>query len=234
MTHRKLLLPFLVLSLAGCSSAASGLITAAEGGVVRSDAAELTVPAMSLAADTEITVDTASASDYPALENGRPEVVRLQPEGTVLETPATVVVRSDLIDAAPGSRVSIHQLRDIDGVRAWRAVESVFDSETGEAEAYVTTFAPLGIVVEAVAATATVTGTLSWGSGDPADGAPVELRQGETVVATATTDAAGAFTFADVEPGAYTVNVDYECTIDEAITLEAGETEELTLTLCGG
>jgi len=234
MNHRKLLLPFLLLSLAGCSSSASGLITAAEGGVVSSDAAELTVPAMALASDTEVTVETASISDYPELENARSEVVRLEPEGTVLETPATVVVRADLIDAAPGARVTIHQLRDIDGVRAWRAVESVYDSETGDAEAYVTTFAPLGVVVEEVGATATVRGTLTWSSGDPADGAPVELRDGDTVVHSTSTDATGAFTFTDVEPGSYTVHVMYECTVDEAIVLDAGETEDLALTLCGG
>jgi len=233
MTHRKLLLPFLLLSLAGCSSSASGLITAAEGGTVRSDAAELTVPAMALGSDTEVTVDTASASDYPALENARGEVVRLQPEGTVLETPATVVVRSGLIGAAPGASVSIHQLREIDGVRVWRPVESVYDSETGDAEAYVSTFAPLGVVVTEAAATGAVTGTLRWGTGDPADGAPVELRAGDEVVSSTTTDATGAFSFTDVEPGSYTVHIMYECTVEQAIELEAGETEELALTLCG-
>lgn len=233
MTHRKLLLPFLLLSLAGCSSSSSGLITAAEGGVVRTDAAEVTVPAMALAADTEVTVETASASDYPDLVNGRAEVVRLEPEGTVLETPATVIVRSDLIAAEPGASVTIHQLRDIDGERAWRPVESVYDSETGDAEAYVDVFAPLGVAVQAAASTGTVRGTLTWGSGDPADGAPIELRTVDGTVGTATTDAAGAFTFTDVEPGTYTLYVMYECTIDETIEVAAGD-NEVSLTLCGG
>lgn len=224
----------LVLALAGCNGATSALVVAAEGGVVSSDTAEVAIPAMSLVADTEVTLETAPASDYPALDNARPEVVRIQPEGTVLELPATVTVRAALIGAGADDRVSIHQLRDVDGVESWQPVESSLDEASGDASVSVTRFAPLAIVVEAPGTTGEIHGTLLWAHDEsPAESAPVQLWAADAVVADTTTDASGAFAFPDLEPGTYTVSIDYECMVEQTVELAAGATEELSLLLCG-
>lgn len=234
-THFALLFSVLLLGLAGCNGATSGLIVAAEGGVVRSDTAEVAIPAMSLAVDTEVTLETAPASDYPALDNARPEVVRIQPEGTVLELPATVTLRSGLIGAGADDSVTIHQLRDVDGVQSWQPVEHTLDEATGDATVSVTRFAPLAIVVAPPSSLGTIGGTLLWGhDSSPVESAPVQLIAADAIVAETTTDAAGAFSFGDLDAGSYTVSINYECMVSETVELAAGATEELSLVLCGG
>jgi len=129
--------------------------------------------------------------------------------------------------------VSVFQLRDVDGVTGWSPVESSSDAETGDVSVSVSRFAPLAVAVTEASSAAEIRGTLSWGSGDPAAEAPVQLYQGDTLVTETTTGADGSFSFADLEPGTYRVVVDYECTIDEAVDVAAGDVEELALTLCG-
>lgn len=239
MTTRTITLRFapllaLTLALAGCNGSSASTISAAEGGTIEASTHDVAIPAMALATDTEVTVETAEASAYPALENARPEVLRIEPAGTVLEVPATVTIHADFIDADAEEAVAIHQLQDVDGVESWTRLEASRDEASGDVTVSIRRFAPLGVVVTEPASTGTIQGTIAWGSGDPVAEGPVELYQGDTLVADTTTGADGGFAFADLDAGSYRVVMDYECSIDEAVTLEAGATEELTLTLCGG
>jgi hypothetical protein len=224
----------LTTAAAGCNGSSTSAISAAEGGTVTASTHDVAIPAMSLATDTEVTVETADASGYPELEGALPEVLRIEPEGTVLEVPATVTIHADFTGAGADDSVSVYQLRDVDGVSTWSPMESSTDAETGDVTVSVSRFAPLAVTVTAASSAAEIRGTLSWGSGDPAAEAPVQLYQADTLVTETTTGADGSFSFADLEPGAYRVVVDYECSLDEAVEVAAGDVEELTLTLCGG
>lgn len=224
------------IALAACADDApsSALIAAAEGGTVTAATHEVAIPAMALATDLEVTLEAASASGYPTLENGRPEVLRIEPEGTVLERAATVTIHADFIGAGEGDRVSIVQLATADGVATWVPMESARDAATGDVDVPITRFAPLGVVVVPSSGAAGIAGTIRWGDASPADGAPLQLFRGTELLDSTTADAAGAFAFDDLAPGAYRIVVDYECMIDQAVTVTAGEVTTQDLVLCGG
>jgi hypothetical protein len=222
------------LSLAACTGAqpVTMRVTAASGGTVTASTHVVAIPPLALASDTDVTLEVVSASGYPALEGGRDEVLRIQPEGTVLEIPAVVTIRADFVDAPASSTVSVFQLVAIDGPATWRPLEGARDPATGDVTVSVTVFAPLGLVVRDAASTGEIRGTISWGDGSPAAGAPLQLMSGTTVVATVTADTNGTFAFTGVAPGEYRVVVDYECRIDQPVTVTAGSVSPLTLVVC--
>ena len=222
--------------LAGCSDsrAESVIIVAAEGGTVESPGTfAITIPPSSLAADTEIGLETASISAYPALEGANDQVVVLTPEGTTLELAATLTLDASLVGASVDQSVAVFQLRDVEGTRTWGPIESTFLSN-GSVTVSVTRFMPLAVVVTDAGALGEIRGTMRWGDETPVDGAPMVLWGNDVMVGEATTDANGNFSFPGLEAGTYSVQVDYECTISETVTLSAGMTAELALTLCGG
>lgn len=213
--------------LAACANETAGAVIAADtGGTVSSDAADIVIPAASLAEDTEIMLSVGEAEDIPELENAR-VILDLQPRGTVLETAASVTIRGSEIGANEGERIAVFQLLD-----GWLPIEHTVGAE-GDVTISVTRFQPVGVTVSEAPSGGTIEGTISWSSGDPAGGAPIELWQGDSMVATVTSDDLGAFTFTDLESGTYAIRVNYECTIDQAVGVAAGETETVQLTLCG-
>lgn len=223
-----------VLVACGGTEPSSALIAAAEGGIVTSSTHQVAIPAAALATDLEVTLEAVSASDYPVLEGGRPEVLRIEPEGTSLERAATVTIRGDFVGASEGERVSVVQLATGDGVSTWAPIESTRDVASGDLSVPITRFAPLAVVVTPASSGGGIQGTIRWGDASPAADAPLALViDGETVDSTVA-DASGAFSFSDLAPGAYRIVVDYECTIDQAVTVAAGETTTQDLVLCGG
>lgn len=222
------------LAFLGCddSRTSSGPIRASEGGTVIAASHTVDIPANALASDTEVTLETAPASGYPALEGSLAEVLRIEPEGTVLEVPASLTIHGSFVGAASAASVTVRQLTSVDGVSLWSPIESARDAASGDLTVSVTRFAPLAVVVSETPSGAAITGTLRWGDGSPVDGAPVELHQGGSLLTTATTDAAGTFSFADLTPGAYELSIDYECMLTEPVTVAAGAPTEVELTLC--
>ncbi len=209
-------------------------IVATEGGRVVAASHEILIPAGSLLADTEVTLVTAPASSYPALPNSLSEVLRIEPEGTVLERAATVTIDGAFIGAAAADSVSVSQLANVDGVMMWRPMESSRDAASGDVAVSVTRFAPLGVVVVRPGATGEIRGTIAWGDASPAAGAPVQLFSGATSLGTSVASETGAFSFPGLAPGEYRLVVDYECRLDRAVTVAAGAPTQVMLTLCGG
>ena len=234
-TARVLSILAVSLAFVGCndSRTAGGPILAAEGGTLVAESHTLVIPANALASDTEVTLETAAASGYPALEGSLAEVLRIQPEGTVLEIPASVTIHGSFVGAPSDASVTVRQLSSVDGVDTWSPVESERDPASGDLTVSVTRFAPLAVVVAEAPSGSSIRGTLVWGDGSPVDGAPVELLQSGSVLTTATTDAAGAFSFADLTPGAYELAIDYECMLTQPVTVAQGAPTEVELTLCG-
>lgn len=222
------------LAFLGCndSRTSSGPIRASEGGTVITASHSVDIPANALVSDTEVTLETAPASEYPALEGSLSQVLRIEPEGTVLEIPASITIHGSFVGAASDASVTVRQLTNVDGADRWSPIESARDAASGDLTVPVTRFAPLGVVVSEAPTGAAITGTLLWGDGSPVDGAPVELHQAGSLLTTATTDATGAFSFADLTPGAYELSVDYECMLTEPVTVAAGAPTEVELTLC--
>lgn len=214
----------------GCGDTrASSVIVATEGGTVVVDSTQVVIPAGSLVADTEVAVMVGGVGELPALEGLR-TVVRLEPEGTALETPASVVVSGDTIAAADGQVVGAWQI--VDG--GWAPREHAVDPVTGDVTVPVTYFSPVGITVRDAPAGGTIEGTLAWGTGELVAAAPVQLYLGDALVAETTTGTNGDFSFTGLDSGTYRVHVEYECTIDENVGVAAGMTQTLALVLCGG
>lgn len=219
----------LVLGCAGAAPTRTQIV-AREGGTATSASYQVVIPAMSLAADTEVTLSTAPAAGFPALANARPEVLVMEPEGTTLSVPAAVTIHADFVAAAATDTVSIHQLSMVDGTR-WVPIEST-RSSSGDVTVSVTQLAPLAVVVVPSAGAGGVHGLLHWGDGSVVAAAPVQLMQGTTLVASTTTDTAGAYAFDGLATGAYHVVVMYECNLDQPVTVTAG-IAQLDLVLCG-
>lgn len=229
---RLILLFALLLALPmGCSDAAGNLIQASEGGSVSSGTHSVEIPAGSLTEDTEVSIATADITTVGALENARDNILLLEPEGTRLETAATVEIDASFIDADATQQVRIFQFGDGE----WIPQESSETSGGGRSVS-VTYFAPLAVVVEDAASTGSIRGTLIWnGSGDPVTEQELILNgEGVTDLST-TTDAEGVFSFAELEPGTYTLTGGalIECPITETITVAAGEQSTPAFSLCG-
>lgn len=213
--------------VAGCADDRSAdLIVAAEGGTVESDAFRVEIAPDALAEDTAVELSVGDAADYPSM-TGEYQVLVIEPEGTVLETPAEVTIDASFIGAADGETVTLSQL----GPAGWVRLEHT-DNGDGSATTFVSEFAPIAVSVAAASSTGSIEGTLSWNDGSPVDGAPVMLMQGATHIGSSTTDATGAFGFADVEPGTYTLVVELECPLMADISVAAGAPTQADLTLC--
>jgi hypothetical protein len=213
----------------GCADTrASSVIVATAGGTVSVDSTQIVIPPNSLVADTEVAIMVGGVGELPALDGLR-TVVRLEPEGTLLETSASVVVSGDTIGATDGQVVGAWQI--VDGV--WAPREHAVEPATGDVTVPVSFFSPVGITVRDAPLGGTIEGTLAWGTGDLVASAPVQLYLGDTLVAETTTGAAGEFSFTGLESGTYRVHIEYECTIDENVGVAAGMTQTLALVLCG-
>ena len=227
MLKRSMLLISCAL-LAACGNDTTGaLIVADTGGTVTSSAADVVIPAASLGEDTEVMISVGEVADIPALENAR-VILDLQPRGTALETPASVTIYGSEIGAGDGERVEVFQLLD-----GWLPVEHEVGSG-GDVTVSITRFQPIGVTVSEGPSGGTIEGTISWGSGEPAGGAPIELWQGDSMITMVTSDDAGAFRFTDLQSGTYSLRVNYECQIDQSVGVAEGATETVQLTLCGG
>ena len=217
--------------LAACTSIepTTTTVIASEGGTVVASTHQIEIPPLSLATDTEVTLDVADATDYPALPGDRGIIVRVEPEGTVLSVPATVTIYTSQIGASSGERVAVFQL--VDG--GWGPREFSGDGVTSDVMTTISYFAPIGISISAAPVGGVIQGVLRWGDGTAAGMAPVELYQGATLIDSTQTSADGLYMFDGLEAGTYDVRVNYECMIDETVGVAAGMTVTLDLTLCG-
>lgn len=227
---RKLCLVALVaLGLTACADerppAETVSVIAADGAVVQQGDNSLSIPPTALAMDTDVVIREVPTSDFPDLE-GASKVIVLDPAGTQLSTPATFTVKID----KPGSKI---QMMD-DG---WRNVTPESATDTSVVIS-VSRFAPIAVVEpsEVTGGGNKITGTVSWGSGDPVDQAPVELWVVDSAspLATVMTGTDGTYTFADVSAGSYVVMVDFECKEEVAAVVTDSEATVADITLCGG
>lgn len=206
----------LVMTLAaGCgdSGEPSGdavLITAAQGGTVsmNGDETAISIPANALAADTEIAISYGSLADYGALDNGLSRVLVLEPAGTALEIPASVLVDPGVTIGADQT-VSVRQWMD----GGWYGTQSAEVVSGGLVSTTVSYLAPLAIVVQDApqGPIGTISGmVMHYYTEAPLEGISFDLLDGTTVVDSAVSDAAGTFSFSDVPVGSYVVraNVD--------------------------
>lgn len=227
--------------MAGCADdtrmAEPMLITPEAGGTVSLGAIEVVIPPMALAAATEVVLMTSPLSTLEALEDGVGEALIMEPAGTTLELPATVTLPVDPSLIVSGAEVSVKQLVSGDGVMIWTDIPSELNASAGEVIVSVTRFAPLAVVVETsvVAGGNVINGTIRWSDESPVDMAPIQLLEsGGASPLTSTMSADdGTFTFADLSPGTYTLVVDYECLIEEEVTVTADAPTNVSLTLCG-
>jgi len=184
------------------------LIIAAQGGSVTMDGDEtgISIPANALAADTEISISYGSLSDYGALTDGLPRVLVMEPAGTTLQTPATVLVDPGSVIGAD-KVVSVRQWMD----GGWYGTQEATVVSGGLVSTTVTFLAPMAIVVEdaPVGPTGTVSGSvIHYYTEQPLEGITFELLDGTTVVDTAVSGADGLFSFTEVPVGSYVVHAD--------------------------
>lgn len=200
-----------LVALAGCSSNAgpgsgSATIAAAEGGTITlGSGATISIGPGALAEDTEVSVSFQTISDYEPLEDAIDEVAVLEPAGTALETPATIVF-DPRASFDVSSRARLFQF--FDGAWVRPELGNVELRSDGTIAASVYWFAPTAVVIEPVeelpplAATTVQVTVLSDGA--PLAGVPVQLWTSfEMMVGTDTSDASGVVRFADVAPGDY-------------------------------
>lgn len=231
----------LLCAMAGCADdtrmAEPMLITPEAGGTITLGANEVTIPPNSLAAATEVVLMTSPLSTLAALENGVGEALILLPEGTTLERAAVVTLPVDPSLLVEGAEVSVKQLVSGDGVMIWTDLSSELNASAGEVIVSVTRFAPLAVVVETsvVAGGNVINGTIAWGDETPVGMAPIDLfESGGASPLTSTMSAEdGTFSFGDLSPGDYRIVVDYECLIEEDVTVTADAPSNVSLTLCG-
>jgi hypothetical protein len=223
---KSLLVACLLLVGCGDSRIASGVIVAAEGGTVENDAFTLDIAPGALAEDTTIELEVGDPADFPSMARDF-EVLVMEPAGTVLSTAAEVTIDAAFIDATEDEIVAISQLRD----GTWVPIEHT-ETSGGGATTFVTVLAPIAITVSEAASTGSIAGTIVWGDGSPVDAAPIQLFNGDSLVTTATSDNTGAFGFAELAPGSYRVVVDYECMLDQGVSVAAGAPTIVDLELC--
>ncbi len=182
------------------------LVIAAQGGTVSMDGDEtgISIPANALAADTEIGISYGSLADYGALENGLSRVLVMEPAGTTLQTPATVLMDPGTVIGAD-KVVSVRQWMD----GGWYGTQEASVVSGGLVSTTVSFLAPLAVVVEdaPVGPTGTIAGmVLHIYTEAPLEGITFELLDGTTVVDTAVSGADGLFSFTEVPVGSYVVH----------------------------
>jgi hypothetical protein len=209
---RPLLVPLasaLLFTVGACGSDSSestaSLISASEGGTISlSDSStKITFPAGAVTEDMEITMATASVSDFAALEDARKDVLQFDPE-MVLASPA--VIEWNLSDVESSSRVHLMQFVDGD----WRRPEisGVEIGSGGIALASVYQVAPTALVVtETTTASLKIQGSVVHiYTQAPLPGVEFQLWTSfEQMVASTSSDQSGAFSFDNVAPGSYFV-----------------------------
>lgn len=232
-TRALLAIPSALALMMGCTEETTGssLIVATEGGTVVAGNNTIEIPPAALATDTEITLRTDSASDYPTLENSNGTVVALLPEGTSLSTSATVTLGADVVNADLEQRVNIYQYLETDGEAGWTPVEAEVRTN-GSAVVGVSRLAPLGIAVQDAPVGGTIEGTIAWGDSSPVSGAPLELWASEELLDTYTTDSDGGFRFEGLDAGTYGLRLEFECTLEEVVEVVEGQTTDVELSLC--
>lgn len=214
------------------------LIAAETGGTVSLGAAQVVIPPNSLAEATEVVLMTSPLSALEPLENAVGEALLLLPEGTLLELAASVTLNVDPALLVEGAEVSVMQLVSGDGVMIWSMVPSELQSSSGSIIASVTRFAPLAVVVETSVVGGSgnvINGTLLWTDESPVSMAPVYLLEagGASPLASTMTGEDGSFSFVDLTPGSYTIDIDFECPLSETVEVTAEAPTNVALTLCG-
>jgi hypothetical protein len=206
---KRLALSFLLVLLAmACGddrTTSAAVISATAGGTVRIGTSEtrLEVPPNSLAMDTEIVATIDEPAGYPAQEGLR-EVLVLEPAGTALEIPATLMWKP-AGDALTGTeRLSLLEL--VDGAWLPRDV-SVTVGSGGVVSTTVGRLGTYGLAVRPapMGETGTIAGSvIHIYTEAPLPGIRVTLyEQTERMVGTATSASDGTFSFADVPVGSY-------------------------------
>lgn len=212
------------------SGSGAQLIPADQGGSVSLNANEVTIPPNSLMEDTSVSLSLAPSSSFPGLDNAPPNVLVLEPRGTVLSTPATV-----FLTASDPSTVSVRQFVEGDGEAFWRTLEHV--NQPGGVQVSVQRFAPLALVPVPIDVPVAneIRGRVTWADGSAVANVPVELwtAGADGPLTTTTADSDGAFSFADLSSGDYRVRVNVECDTSVDATVSGSTPTEVTLVLCG-
>ncbi|MFH2008990.1 MAG: SpaA isopeptide-forming pilin-related protein [bacterium] len=193
----------------GNSNPSSALIVASQGGTVSIDGDEtaISIPAGALSQDTEIGLSYATLSDYGTLEHAHSRVLVMEPAGTQLSTPATVVFDPGAPAVSASQVVTVYQY--VDG--GWYGAQSGQVVSGGLISVTVDYLAPLAVV--ALDPPLDPTGTIQGSvfhiyTEEPLEGYSFVLMDGSTEIDTATSDAEGVFTFTEVVVGTYTVHAD--------------------------
>jgi hypothetical protein len=202
---------FFVLAIAAIAcgddrTVGATVIKATEGGTVRIGSSEtrLEVPPNSLGMDTEIVATLDTPASYPAIEGLR-EVLVLEPAGTALEIPATLVWKpsGDALDGT--EELALREL--VDG--AWAPLDvSVGVGSGGLATTTVGRLGTLGLTVRpAPVGGGTISGTVRHiYTEEPLAGVSFTLYTAtETMVGTAVSGADGTFSFSGLAAGSYLV-----------------------------
>jgi hypothetical protein len=202
------------------------LISASSGGSVSlGDGTAIEIPAGALAADTEVTLSLQSAGDFPTLEDAIGVVAVLEPAGTSLSTPATLVVKPDeTLD--PGLPGRVYVLANETWLQPEISFAQVRADGTLAAEVY--GFEPIAFTVDRDAPLGPAVSVTVDGAGQPLAGVEVQLwTANETLLTTRPTDSLGNVRFVDLSPGGYfavaTPGADWCGSGDQTFTIEADE-----------
>jgi hypothetical protein len=204
------------------------MILAATGGTVamKGDETSLSIPANALAADTEVTLSYGELSDYGALTDARSRVVVLEPAGTLLSSPASLLIDPGAPAIGAEQIVTVYQWVDgVDG--GWSSPRAAEVVSLGLVSTTVNRLAPLAIVVEDPVAgpTGTISGmVIHMYTEQPLEGMSFTLLSGATEVDSAVSDAQGGFEFTEVPVGTYTVHSEIseaDNCFDDAVDKEA-------------
>jgi hypothetical protein len=225
----------LLAACGGGGGSTTQRIPAAQGGTVSLDDTRLDIPANALGEDTDVSIEIAALADFGALADARDRVLVIEPAGTTLAVPATITLDPGAPAIEQDQLVSIAQF--VDGAWVTVAESGAEVGSGGLVTANIDLFAPTAVVVRDApqGPTGTIAGTVfHLYTEQPLPGIEFELRDGQSVLGTATSDAAGQFEFADVPVGPYTVhsNIDpadncFDDPVDKDATVSENETVEV-------
>jgi len=218
--RRATVLATLITSLAFAAACGGGggdddsntaLITADDGGSIQIEGTEvrIDIPANALSEDTEVTLSVAALDDFGPLDDARDAVLVIAPDGLQLSSPATVTLDPGEPAITGDQLLSIRQFTGgVDGGWVSPEVSSAALHSGGMVSASIIQFAPVALVVkDPPVAAGTISGSvLHIYTEEPLEGITFDLMQGATVLDSDVSDSEGAFGFAEVAVGTYTVH----------------------------